>query len=115
MVHTASLLGWDLTVQPDCVYGRVVCGTVYGDMHYKDHLGSITRVGFLPSATWPKMLKKHSINGLINQMFGGYLLIDCIVMLLTDADSARLLAVYGDQHHVRGHGVHSGTSAAKLQ
>ena len=28
----------------DYVKSRVVCGTVYGDMHYKDLLGSITRV-----------------------------------------------------------------------
>ena len=26
-----------------CVKGRVVCGTVYGDMHYKDLLGSIEK------------------------------------------------------------------------
>ena len=25
--------GRSLTVQPDCLKGRVVCGTVYGDMH----------------------------------------------------------------------------------
>ena len=30
-----------LTVQPYCLEGRVVCGTVYGDMHFKDLLGSI--------------------------------------------------------------------------
>ena len=32
------------TVQPDCLNGRVVCATVYGDMHLKDLLGSIARV-----------------------------------------------------------------------
>ena len=37
--------GRSLTVQPDCLKGRVVCGTVYGDMHLKDLLGSIVRVG----------------------------------------------------------------------
>ena len=26
--------------------GRVLCGTVYGEMHYKDLSGSIPRVGF---------------------------------------------------------------------
>ena len=26
------------------VKGRVLCGTVYGDMHYKDLLGSIVNV-----------------------------------------------------------------------
>ena len=30
-----------LTVQPDCLKGRVVWRTVYGDMHLKDLLGSI--------------------------------------------------------------------------
>ena len=34
-----------LTVQPDCLKGRVVCGTVYGDMYLEDHLGSIARIG----------------------------------------------------------------------
>ena len=38
--------GWSLAVQPDCLKGRVVCGTVYGDMHLKDLLGSIVRVGY---------------------------------------------------------------------
>ena len=37
---------WSLTVQPDCLKGRVVCGTVYGDMHLKDLLGSFVRVGY---------------------------------------------------------------------
>ena len=62
--------GWSLAVQPDCLKGRVVCGTVYGDMHLKDLLGSIVRVGycipvpeFLSSATWPLLSKKH-YNGL---------------------------------------------------
>ena len=35
------LYGRSLTVQPDCPRGRVVCGTVYRDMHFKDILGSI--------------------------------------------------------------------------
>ena len=54
MVQTASLHGTQcvrvyyrsLTVQPDCLKGRVVFGTVYGDMHLKDLLGSIIRVGY---------------------------------------------------------------------
>ena len=34
-------LGLDfLAVQPNCLKGRVVCGTVYGEMHLKDLLGS---------------------------------------------------------------------------
>ena len=33
-----------LTVQPDCGKVWVVCGTVYGDVNYKDLLGSIARV-----------------------------------------------------------------------
>ena len=41
-----NLLGWSLAVQPDCLKGRVVCGTVYGDMHLRDLLGSIVRVGY---------------------------------------------------------------------
>ena len=34
-----------LAVQPNCLKGRVVCGTVYGEMHLKDLLGSFVRVG----------------------------------------------------------------------
>ena len=35
-----------LTVQPNCLKGRVVCGTVYGDIHLKDLIGSIAKVGY---------------------------------------------------------------------
>ena len=35
-----------LAVQPDCLKGRVVCGTVYGEMHLKDLLGSFVRLGY---------------------------------------------------------------------
>ena len=42
----AMRLGRSLTVQPDCLKGRVVCGTVYGDMHLKYLLGSFVRVGY---------------------------------------------------------------------
>ena len=35
-----------LAVPPDCLKGRAVFGTVYGDMHLKDLLGSIVRVGY---------------------------------------------------------------------
>ena len=59
-----------LAVQPDCLKGRVVYGTVCGDMHLKDHLGSMIRVGyripvpdFYLSATWTLLPKKH-YNGL---------------------------------------------------
>ena len=38
--------GRSLAVQPDCLKGRVVCGTVYGNMHFKDILGSFARVGY---------------------------------------------------------------------
>ena len=40
--------GWSLAVQPKClkVKGRVVCGTVYGEMHLKDLLGSFVGVGY---------------------------------------------------------------------
>ena len=34
------------TVQPNCVEGLMVCGIVYGDMYYKELLGSIERVGY---------------------------------------------------------------------
>ena len=37
---------WSLAVQPDCLKGRVVCGTVYGDIHLKDLVGSFVRVGY---------------------------------------------------------------------
>ena len=39
--------GRSFTVQPDCLKGWVVCGTVYGDMHLKDLLGSIVRVMYI--------------------------------------------------------------------
>ena len=65
MVETASLhctqaVGLEFAVQPDCVKGQTVYGTVYGD-----------RVlypvpGFLSCDTWPPLPKKHQ-NGLINQ------------------------------------------------
>ena len=35
-----------LAVQPDCLKGQVVCGTVYGGMHLKDLLGAFVRVGY---------------------------------------------------------------------
>ena len=41
-----AMQGRSLTVQPDCLRSWVVCGTVYGDMHLKDLLGSIVRVGY---------------------------------------------------------------------
>ena len=58
-------------MQPDCLKGRVVCGTVYGDMHLKRSPGinrnsrvSFPSPGFLSSVTWPLLPKKH-YNGLI--------------------------------------------------
>ena len=33
-------------MQPNCLKGRVVCGTVYGDTHLNYLLGSFTRVGY---------------------------------------------------------------------
>ena len=38
--------GKSLAVQPNCLKGRVVCGTVYGEMHLKDLLGSFVREGY---------------------------------------------------------------------
>ena len=62
-----------LTVQPYCLKGWVVCGTIYGDMHLKGLLRSIARVGycipvpdFLSRVTWLSLPKKH-YNGLINK------------------------------------------------
>ena len=52
MAQSASLHGTQCVrvgvsvVQPDCLKGWEVCGTVYGDMHLKDILGSIARVGY---------------------------------------------------------------------
>ena len=38
-----------LAVQPDCIKGRVVCRTVYGDIYIKfKDLGSVARVGVIP-------------------------------------------------------------------
>ena len=60
----ARVTGRTLTVKPDSLKGRVVCGIVYGDMHLKDLLGFISRVvlypgpGYLSSARWPLMPKK---------------------------------------------------------
>ena len=45
-VWHAMRWGRSLTVQPDCLKGQVVCGTVYGDMHLRDLRGSIVRVGY---------------------------------------------------------------------
>ena len=42
----AMRLGSRLTVQLDCLKGRVVCGTVYGEMHLKDLMGSIAKEGY---------------------------------------------------------------------
>ena len=42
-----------LVVQPNCVKYRVVCGTVYGDMHYKDLIGIFhPDPAFLSSLPW---------------------------------------------------------------
>ena len=66
----AMLYGRSLVVQPDCLKGLVVCGTVYCDMHFKDILGSIVRVGYrIPVLHFylvlhgPRCRKKH-YNGL---------------------------------------------------
>ena len=66
-------------MQPDCLKGLVVCGTVYGDMHLqcKRSLGinRKSRVlypgsGFPSSAALSSLLKKHYMyNGLINNQY----------------------------------------------
>ena len=38
--------GMSLSVQPACLKGQVVYGMVYGDIHFKDLLGAIARVGY---------------------------------------------------------------------
>ena len=39
----AMRYGRSLAMQPDCLKGRVVCGTVYGDMHIKRSPGIIRK------------------------------------------------------------------------
>ena len=67
-----------LTVQPDCLKGRVVFRTVYGDMHLKDILGSFVRVGYcIPVSDFYLVLHslpKKQYNGLINQPINQYFL-----------------------------------------
>ena len=43
-LHACVRVG--VKVQPNFLKGRIVCGTVYGDMHLKDFLGSIATVGY---------------------------------------------------------------------
>ena len=62
--------GRNLTMQPNCLKGRKVCGTVYA-LKRSPWINRKSRVlypgpGFLCSATWPSLPKNHS-NGLINQ------------------------------------------------
>ena len=38
--------GRSLAVQPNCLKGWGVCGTVYGEMHLKDLLESFVRIGY---------------------------------------------------------------------
>ena len=40
-----------IDVQPDCLKGRVVCGTVYGVMYLKDLLESIVMLVLMCSLT----------------------------------------------------------------
>ena len=53
--------GRSLTVQFDCVKGRLVHETDYGDMHYKDILGSIASVGYCFS-----ILNDLAVDGTLN-------------------------------------------------
>ena len=78
-----------LTVQPNYLNGWLACGTVYGDMHCKDPLGSIVRVGYcfpvpdfylvLQSCRWGK---KHS-NGWIIIIHDPYIPWYMIVSLIS--------------------------------
>ena len=39
-------LGLEFGSAAQCLKDRVVCGTVYGEMHLKDLMGSFVRVGY---------------------------------------------------------------------
>ena len=72
----AMRLGRSLTVQPDCIKGRVVCGTVYGDMTLKrsPEINRKSRVSYpgprlLSSATWSSLPLNHTINGVRANIF----------------------------------------------
>ena len=41
-----NALGYEFGSADNCLKGRVVYGTVYGEMHLKDLLGSFVRVGY---------------------------------------------------------------------
>ena len=38
LIYKNGMVNQCIFMQPDCLNGRVVCGTVYGDMHLKDLL-----------------------------------------------------------------------------
>ena len=67
MVQTASLHGTQcvqMAVQPDCLKGRVVCGTsLWGHALERSHgINRKSRISFpvfLSSAAWPSLPKKH--------------------------------------------------------
>ena len=89
MVQTASLhgmhaLGLEFGSAVQLSKGRVVCGTVYGEMHLKDLLGSFVRARvsypgprFLSSATWHSLPKKH-YNGLNQTIPFRRIIVPCI-------------------------------------
>ena len=73
MVQTASLLGMQalgriLAVLPDCVKGRITCGTVYGDMVYLDLLGTINCERYLGGGSNFKVTKDQVLHGLYFQI-----------------------------------------------
>ena len=54
--------GRSLPVQTDCLKGRVVFGPIYGNVHLKDLLRSIARVGYcIPVPDFYPML--HGLQG----------------------------------------------------
>ena len=59
-------------MQPDCLKGRVVWETVYGDMHFKDLLGSIAKEWYhIPVLDFYLVLycprcRKNTLTDLIN-------------------------------------------------
>ena len=67
MVKTSSL-HVQVCCPIDCLKGRVVCGTVYEDMHFKDLLGFIARVEYrIPVPGFCLVLHYIDINTLMGQ------------------------------------------------
>ena len=72
-------------MQPGCVKGQALCGTVYGDLHLKDLLGSFPRVGYCKLVPDFHLVlhglrcQNKQCNGLINQSTK---MTDCIPVVI---------------------------------